>query len=350
MLATCITLVPLLLTQSTDGAPIVGSYTDWNSVGCYEDIVTARALPHVEQISGEMAVEKCLDACHASGYAYAGLEWGQGPFCGPSLPPTQVTDGRCNMPCQGDTTEICGGSLGLSVYRYTSSNLTNYKTWSYDNCYVDSIWNRVLPNSKFVSGPMTIEKCLDACDAAGYTYAGLKYGGDEFCGGSNGLSVYHSTGAPQPIDEYNGSTFSGCYKDSTRNRVPQHRAAPEHDYDQTIEICTDACNALGYAFAGVEYASECWCGDARPAELATDGRCNMRCVGNHQERCGGPDGIGVYESHPQTTTSTSTSTSTSSTSTDTNTSTSTSSTTTETTGTSIPPSIGHAGGVVLESK
>ncbi|CCA76659.1 hypothetical protein PIIN_10649 [Serendipita indica DSM 11827] len=100
----------------------------------------------------------------------------------------------------------------------------------------------------------------------------------EFCGGSNGLSVYHSTGAPQPIDEYNGSTFSGCYKDSTRNRVLPHRAAPEHNYDQTIEICIDACNALGYAFAGVEYASECWCGDARPAELATDGRCNMQCV------------------------------------------------------------------------
>lgn len=336
MLAIALPLIPLLLTQSVRAASVVPSYNGWNSVGCYQDIVAARVLPHMEQISGGMTVEKCLDACHSSGYAFAGLEWSQECFCGPTLPPTPATDGRCDMPCQADSSEICGGGLGLTVYEYSGSlpsppsNLATYKTWTYDNCYVDSIWNRALPNGRSVSGPMTIEKCLDACSDSGYQYAGLEYAGEcycgsaqpnqvandgrcdmacsgnpsQLCGGGNGLSVYHSSSsanAPQPIDSYNGWSFSGCYKDSIHSRVLPQRAAPEHDYDQTIEICIDACSALGYVFAGLEYGSECWCGNWKPWDEATDGRCNMACVGNHQERCGGPNGIDVYQFHSQTT-------------------------------------------------
>ena len=153
MLAVAILLLALLLTRPIHAASVLASYNEWNSVGCYEDVVSARALPHMEQISGGMTVEKCLDACRASGYAFAGLEWAQECFCGPSLPPTSAVDGRCSMPCQGEYSassrereragslidrrlignadEICGGSLGLTVYRYSvgsslvPSNLAN---------------------------------------------------------------------------------------------------------------------------------------------------------------------------------------------------------------------------------
>lgn len=34
----------------------------------------------------------------------------------------------------------------------------------------------------YVAGGMTIDGCLDACDAAGYEYAGLEYAQECYCG------------------------------------------------------------------------------------------------------------------------------------------------------------------------
>jgi hypothetical protein len=87
------------------------------------------------------------------------------------------------MSCEGNPSEICGGGNGLTVYQTAPTQpLQSYKTWTYDNCYVDSVFNRVLTQSQLVQGPMTIEKCLDACDAAGFEFAGVEYGQECFCG------------------------------------------------------------------------------------------------------------------------------------------------------------------------
>ena len=89
------------------------------------------------------------------------------------------------MACKGNAGEICGGGNGLTVYQnfhHPSYPLHSYKSWTYDNCYVDCIWDRVLPVTMYVQGPMTIKHCLDACDGAGYEYAGVEYGQECYCG------------------------------------------------------------------------------------------------------------------------------------------------------------------------
>ena len=50
-------------------------------------------------------------------------------------------------------------------------------------------------------------------------------------------------------------------------------------------------------YAGVEYASECYCASALPktATMANNaGSCNMLCTGNSKEYCGGSSVLNVY--------------------------------------------------------
>jgi hypothetical protein len=197
----------------------VSGYKDWNYLDCFSDSVANRVLP-VPMGIHHMTVEKCLDACSGAGFAYAGLEYAKECYCGQSAPPTIATDGRCNMSCKGDSNELCGGPDGLSVYHAgpTASILHSYLSWTYSGCYEDSIAARTLPHeiTSISANSMTVEKCLDACRSAGFSYAGLEWSQEcfcgealpptqatdgrcsmvckgnalEYCGGGNGLTVY----------------------------------------------------------------------------------------------------------------------------------------------------------------
>lgn len=156
--------------------------------------------------AGGMTVEACLDACHADGYKYAGVEYASECYCGNIRPSQQIGDGNCTMPCRGsynsllmhvaqantsltsgNQLEYCGGSLALNVYRFNSSApdsivVPSYNGWSYSNCYQDSVSSRSLPVTMQVSGPMTVELCLDACHSAGYSVAGVEWSQECYCG------------------------------------------------------------------------------------------------------------------------------------------------------------------------
>jgi hypothetical protein len=82
--------------------------TSGRSLAWVQDQVNASAL----------TVENCLSACKIGGYSFAGVEFGQECYCGVvvgngTLP---VDASQCNMPCTGNTTEICGGRSTLSLY------------------------------------------------------------------------------------------------------------------------------------------------------------------------------------------------------------------------------------------
>jgi WSC domain len=52
----------------------------------------------------------------------AGTEYGGQCFCGNSLSTsTKLDDSQCAMPCEGDGSQTCGGSLSLSVYTTAAS-------------------------------------------------------------------------------------------------------------------------------------------------------------------------------------------------------------------------------------
>ncbi|KAJ9127841.1 hypothetical protein QFC24_000125 [Naganishia onofrii] len=65
----------------------------------------------------------------------------------------------------------------------------------------------------------------------------------------------------------------------------------------TPEACIAYCNVNGYRLAGVEYGSECYCGDdysngAAPSLLST--ACDMPCSGDVNKLCAGPSALMIY--------------------------------------------------------
>ena len=214
-------------TAPTQG--VLASYNGWGALDCYVDDA-ARKLPVAMGTTGgpgAMTVELCLDACHASNYLFAGLEYSQECYCGNTAPPEVATDGRCTMLCNGNKNEICGGNTqayllynaltyylagpyGLTVYQYgivvsssssttatTSSSSTTggstttsstsstsptptgpstlqtYGNWESQGCYNDVPGTRTLGVTLNMNQVDSPQLCMDACYNAGYSYAGV---------------------------------------------------------------------------------------------------------------------------------------------------------------------------------
>lgn len=74
-------------------------------------------------VSSTFTVDKCVSSCQTAGYKYAGVEYGSQCFCGNSIGITtwaQLQDqSKCNIPCPGDSTNMCGGNNALNFF-YTT--------------------------------------------------------------------------------------------------------------------------------------------------------------------------------------------------------------------------------------
>lgn len=158
----------------------------------------------------------------------------------------------------------------------------------------------------------------------------------QICGGPNRLSVFsigNVTFDVKPVSPAIAGAYkySGCYVD-TGSRVLQ--GASQATNDMTVEKCAAFCGTAGSNAFGVEYTTQCYCGDTfvPSSSLATASDCDMACGGNSSELCGGPNRLNVYAINATMLTaggsasSTTSSTTTSATSTATTTSTSATST------------------------
>jgi hypothetical protein len=60
---------------------------------------------------------KCVAYCENAGFSIAGTEYGGQCFCGNELVgSSSIDESSCDMPCEGDGSQTCGGGLALSVY------------------------------------------------------------------------------------------------------------------------------------------------------------------------------------------------------------------------------------------
>ena len=61
----------------------------------------------------------------------------------------------------------------------------------------------------------------------------------------------------------------------------------------------DVCGSKGHSIAGLEYASQCFCGDSLPARAQPTpgmvGTCTMTCKGNSSEICGAGSRLSLYQ-------------------------------------------------------
>jgi hypothetical protein len=272
-----------------------------------------------------MTQENCQAACKAAGYILAGVEYSDECYCGNQLAggggPAPDGNALCDMTCNGNTTEICGGPNRLTMFEwsngppppYSSASATTSSVstsasagptaipsgWSYQGCWADNVNNtgRSLNFEMDTAAnepSMTRELCVSLCANAGYPVSGTEYyyqcfcdtgmrngatqiapslcntpcqgNTTEMCGGPNALSVYSigniTTYQPPSVlkSALGGNwTYVGCLIDGANGT----RAFPD-GYDntsQTLESCLLSCQAYGFPYGGPEFGDQCYCGD-----------------------------------------------------------------------------------------
>lgn len=164
------------------GTPVlsVAEVLDREYIGCIVDDASSRALSSRREVSDGMTAEMCSSIC--ADYTYFGVEFGDECYCGNSLTPELVDDAECESPCYGDGTSPCGGPDRLTAYISTNAaqNAVTVGGYRFLHCGVDSVSDRVLKGGFSHGDAMTIDQCAEDC--AGYTYFGLEFGRECFCG------------------------------------------------------------------------------------------------------------------------------------------------------------------------
>ncbi|KAK0623035.1 WSC domain-containing protein [Immersiella caudata] len=93
---------------------------DYDHIGCWtDDSRLGRALSYDMEIdSSTFTTEECLAACRSEGYPFAGTEFGGECWCGSVIAndTRAAPESECNMPCNGDGTQTCGGPGRLNLY------------------------------------------------------------------------------------------------------------------------------------------------------------------------------------------------------------------------------------------
>ena len=316
------------------------------STSCVAEGSTGRALAASSFTSASMTVPMCLNYCQSKGYQYAGLEYSGECYCDSSLQSgasLSLGSKLCTMQCSGAPGTICGGPSALSLYQNPSLAVVKTSTTSapvaVPTVSLPSGWSvassvcvaeakaqsgRALAAASTSSSSMTVPMCLAFCQSKGYQYAGVEYSNECYCDNSlsNGasLSLTSSTcnmpcsgdstttcGGPSSLSLYvnpslaysvtavvNGFAKKGCIQEVVGRALT---GASTSASNMTLESCTSYCSGLGFSMAGLEYASECYCGNSLSNGAAlslTSGQCNMACSGNSQETCGGPDAITLF--------------------------------------------------------
>lgn len=92
----------------------------WSHLGCFQDAISRILLGSkpVDYLQGDVSSEECIDHCESGGYTLAGTENGRECWCGSSIrdDAVRLPESQCGKPCQGQPTELCGGSWAIDVF------------------------------------------------------------------------------------------------------------------------------------------------------------------------------------------------------------------------------------------
>ncbi|KAK5990459.1 WSC domain-containing protein [Cladobotryum mycophilum] len=344
----------LYTTTQISGPQVNPGPDGWVSQGCYTEGTTGRALTTgLNSVPGnQMTVAKCTAGCKAGGFNYAGVEYGGECYCGKQISNGAVpaTSG-CTMTCNGNSTEFCGGGGRLNLYSNGAVSTPSSTSgpaptgicptqpgtigqFQWYGCYTEGTNTRALNSKTYADDGMTLETCASFC--AGYTYFGVEYSREcycgnslsagsvvaastdcsmicagancDYCGAGSRLSVYSlnapgsttggptvsttavptSTSAATPTGLPQGWGAYGCWVDGANGRI-LNKQLPD-DNALTLESCAQACASQGYTIAGAEYSKQCFCGNNivnGGVKAQSDTECNTACAGNPAEKCGG---------------------------------------------------------------
>lgn len=131
---------------STSSTGLTDLPTGWVYSGCWVDGAQGRVLTYQQPDNQNLTVESCVATCSGLNYIVAGMEYSSECFCdnfagNGGVLATSPAD--CNMPCSGNSSEICGAGNRLSVYSFGSVQTAQPATvqqrdlpgdWNYKGC------------------------------------------------------------------------------------------------------------------------------------------------------------------------------------------------------------------------
>lgn len=111
------------------------------------------------------------------------------------------------------------------------------------------------------------------------------------------LFVLRISASPYSLNPRAVATVAGWDYDGCRTEASNSRALTGNSYFDdlmTVEKCATACD--GYAWFGVEYGRECYCGNViNSGSVITDAsECSFSCPGNSAENCGAGNRLNMY--------------------------------------------------------
>lgn len=90
-----------------------------NYQGCFKDS-SDRMFDTMHYLFQTCSAKTCVDLCRNGGFVYAGTQYGNECYCGNKFPSPPnhpaVDENECEMECEGDANEKCGGRWTMSVY------------------------------------------------------------------------------------------------------------------------------------------------------------------------------------------------------------------------------------------
>ncbi|EDW33154.1 oxt [Drosophila persimilis] len=99
-----------------------------------------------------------------------------------------------------------------------------------------------------------------------------------------------------PSGNHTANVSLGCYRDEKDRRLLGGYYTSFKN-SNSPNLCLELCLQSGYPYAGVQYGRECFCGFDTPPKAAKlpDSSCNIKCLGNAREICGGFYAMNIYE-------------------------------------------------------
>ncbi|KAG5670975.1 hypothetical protein PVAND_001203 [Polypedilum vanderplanki] len=99
-----------------------------------------------------------------------------------------------------------------------------------------------------------------------------------------------------PSGNYIENRSLGCFKDTKKHRLLSSLYSNFKETNSPKK-CIQTCLQSGFVYAGVQYSTECFCGNNEPSSEVklADSSCNMKCPAEAKSACGGYFTMNIYE-------------------------------------------------------
>ncbi|XP_019621231.1 PREDICTED: beta-1,3-glucan-binding protein-like [Branchiostoma belcheri] len=263
-------------------------------LGCYVDQEDARDFPYVMTWS-DLTPQKCIRHCADLGYAYAGLQYAVECFCGDSYGtygPAPESD--CHHACSGGGAHACGGGWRNSVWSTGAAVLTEDQLELVFEDNFDTLdlskWQPEITAGG--GGNEEFQLYLNHPENL-YVRDGTLFLKPTLSAGRYGEKFL----VDGVINLRENMLYLGCYHDGGSLDSRDLSGDRMTSADLTPRLCLDHCSAGGYTYAGLQYGTECFCGDSfGQFGAAPESECTTPCAGDAGQVCGNGWKNSIYTS------------------------------------------------------